>query len=92
MRAGRGCRVTPRLTSQSAVNDPNQSLDDAGLAFPPVNGSFQISVQDTTTGLTQTTNIPVNLNGVGVDTTLTSLAAALNNVSGIQPPWAATTG
>ena len=82
--SGQGLQGFTTATSESAVDDPNQSLADTGLAFSPVDGSFQISVQDTTTGLAKTTTIPIGLNGVGADTTLYSLAAALNNVSGIQ--------
>ena len=81
--SGQGLQGYTTATSESAVDDPSQSLANTGLAFPPVAGSFQISVTDQTTGLTKTTAIPVSINGVGPDTTLSSLAASLNQVSGI---------
>jgi flagellar hook-associated protein 1 FlgK len=42
-------------------------------------------VQNTQTGLSTTTSIPVNLHGLGdKETTLNSLVASINNVSGLQ--------
>ncbi len=56
----------------------------AGLAFTPINGSFQVQVRDKQTGLTQTTDVFIDLNGLdNNDTTLTSLAAKLTAIDGI---------
>ena len=50
----------------------------------PVNGTFQVQVYNTTTGLTQTSQIEINENGLSNDTTLNSLAAQLNGISGLS--------
>jgi flagellar hook-associated protein 1 len=76
--SGEGTKGFTSVTGTYQVNDPNAALNAAGLDFPPQNGSFQLKVLDTGTGLTQTTDIPVNLDGISPDTTLTSLAAAIN--------------
>jgi flagellar hook-associated protein 1 FlgK len=82
--SGQGLDGYTTVTSQSAVDDPNAALSAAGLSFPPSNGSFQVQIYDQTTGLTQTSNIDVNLTGSKTDTTLTQLAAELNGVSGLS--------
>ena len=82
--SGQGLTGFTTTTSDNAVNDPNQALNATGLAFPPSNGSFQVLVQDESTGLTQTSTINVNLSGLGQATTLSGLAAAINGVSGLQ--------
>ena len=56
----------------------------AGLPFTPTNGSFQIIATNTQTGVSTTNNIPVALLGSGHDTTLNSLAAEINGVSGLS--------
>lgn len=81
--SGQGLQGYQELTGGFAVNDVNAALDDAGLPFTPVNGSFQVQVLNTRTGLTKTTNIDVDLNGLDQDTTLTSLAAELTAIDGI---------
>lgn len=80
---GQGLSGFDDLTSERGVADATAALDHAGLPFTPVNGSFQVQVRNKQTGITQTSNIFVDLDGLGQDTTLTSLAAALNGVSGI---------
>jgi flagellar hook-associated protein 1 FlgK len=82
--SGQGLCGFRTVSSDNAVNDPNQALDATGLAFPPSNGSFQILVQDPASGLTQTSTINVNLSGLGQAATLNYLAAEINGVSGLQ--------
>ena len=48
------------------------------------NGLFQVQVYNKQTGLTQTTDIRVDLNGLDADTTLQSLAAQLDAIDGIS--------
>jgi flagellar hook-associated protein 1 FlgK len=81
--SGQGLRGHDALTGTFAVDDTTQPLDLVGLAFPPVNGSFQVQVYNELTGLTQLTDIFVDLHGLDDDTTLESLAGALNDVDGI---------
>jgi flagellar hook-associated protein 1 FlgK len=79
--SGEGTDGFTSVTSANTLSDPTVSLSQAGLAFPPQNGSFQLQVLNTTTGLTSTSTINVNLTGEPGDTTLNSLAAAINGVA-----------
>lgn len=81
--SGQGLTGHSQLTGESSVADPNAPLDEAGLDFTPTNGLFQILVRDKQTGLTRTTDIRVDLNGVDEDTTLADLAATLEEVDGL---------
>jgi flagellar hook-associated protein 1 FlgK len=82
--SGQGLTGYQTVTAQSGVTSSTQPLTAAGLPFTPVNGSFQLTVQNTTTGAEQTTSVPVNLTGLSTDTTLQSLADQLNGISGIS--------
>jgi flagellar hook-associated protein 1 len=84
--SGQGTTGFTSVTATNQVLDPTQALNSAGagLAFPPQNGSFVVNVTDTATGLSSSTLVPVNLTGSGSDTTLNSLAASLNAISGVQ--------
>ncbi len=82
--SGQGLNGYTQLTSQSSVAANEIALDAAGLANPPVNGSFQIQVLNTKTGQTQTTNINVNLHGLDSDTSLNTLASQISSVSGLS--------
>lgn len=75
---GQGLSGYNELTSGSAVDDPAAPLNDAGLKFLPVNGSFQIIARNKTTGATKTFDIRVNLSGFGDQTSLNDLQAALS--------------
>jgi flagellar hook-associated protein 1 len=81
--SGQGLTGYQSVTSQESVADPNAPLDAAGLTNAPVNGSFDIQVNDPTTGQTQTSTINVNLTGLGQDSTLNSVVQQLNAVSGV---------
>lgn len=81
--SGQGLTGYQQLTSENAVDAPNVALDQAGLSCTPKNGDFQFLVENTQTGLTQTSDIRVDLSGDGNDLTLNGLAAELNQVNGI---------
>lgn len=81
---GQGLTGFSSLTSEFAVSDVQASLDQAGLSFTPVNGSFQVKVRNEQTGLTTTHDILVDLNGLDGDTTLESLVSQLNAIDGIS--------
>ncbi len=87
--SGQGLTGYSELTSEYAVDRHNLPLNQAGLKFTPQNGSFQVLIYNQKTGLTQTTNIKVDLNGIDDETNLNSLAAALDAVDGLR---AAVTG
>jgi flagellar hook-associated protein 1 FlgK len=81
--SGQGLRGFTQLTSEFFVDDPNAALDATGLSYTPVNGTFQVQLFDRKTELTKTFDIGVTLTGLGNDTTLNQLAAALDAIDGI---------
>jgi len=82
--SGQGLNGYKSVVAEYEVDETDDELDQAGLKFTPVNGSFQVMVHNTTTGLSQTTDIFVDLNGLGDDMTMDDLVADLNAVSGIS--------
>lgn len=82
--SGQGLSGYQEVTSEFAVDDVNLPLNQAGLPFTPTNGSFQIVRQNTETGVTTTTTIQVDLNGIGSETTLASLMEQLNAIPGLS--------
>ena len=81
---GQGLTGFEELTSTFPVDATDEALDDAGLKFTPVNGSFQVMVYNRKTGLTQTSDVMVDLDGLGEDMTLTGLREALDAIDGIS--------
>ncbi|MBN2580181.1 MAG: flagellar hook-associated protein FlgK [Pirellulales bacterium] len=81
--SGQGLKGYSELTSTYHVDDATAALNAAGLQFTPQNGSFQVLVRNMTTGLTKTTNITVDLNGLGRDTTLEDLRNQLSQIDGL---------
>jgi flagellar hook-associated protein 1 len=82
--SGQGLKGYTALTSKYHVDDAAAPLDAAGLPFTPQNGSFQILVRNKTTKLTQTTEIPVDLNGLGHDVTLEDLCHQISGIDGLD--------
>lgn len=82
--SGEGAAGFESVTGTNAVADVNASLNAAGLAFTPQHGSFQVKVVNQTTGIATTTTVPVDLDGIGGDTTLESLRTALNGIGNIS--------
>ncbi|MEX0819334.1 MAG: flagellar hook-associated protein FlgK [Pirellulaceae bacterium] len=80
---GQGLTGLTNVQSEFTVTDESAALDQAGLAFAPVNGSFQVKMFDTNTGLTKTTDVFVRLNGLNSDTSLEDLAAELDSIEGL---------
>jgi flagellar hook-associated protein 1 len=81
---GQGLKGFTTLTSTFAVGDATKPLNDAGLKFTPQNGAFQVLVRNKQTGLTETTDVSVDLNMPGHETTLENLRDQLNAISGVQ--------
>ncbi len=84
--SGQGLTGYTQASSQTPVDDPNVALNNAaaGLAFPPTSGSFQVLVENTTTGEVQTNTVNIQLNGNAGDTTLNGLAGQLGAISGLS--------
>ena len=81
---GQGLIGFSDVTAEHATTDPALALDQAGLDFTPVNGSFQVKVTNSLTGLTETTDVAIDLDGLGTDTTLNDLVAALDAIDNIS--------
>lgn len=81
---GRGLTGYTSLTGAYAVNDADASLSDAGLTFPIENGSFVVHLRDQDSGQEVTRLIEIDLDGIGTDSSLNSLAADLNGVPGLS--------
>jgi len=82
--SGQGVNGFSEVTGTYQVDDVTLALNQAGLPFTPVNGSFEVLVHNKRTGLTQTSDVLVDLNGLGDDMTLEDLRDALNTIDGIQ--------
>jgi flagellar hook-associated protein 1 FlgK len=83
--SGEGLEGFSSVTSDVFATDTAAALNStaAGIPFTPVHGSFQLKVTNKQTDTTVTTNIAVDLDGIGTDTTLSSLQASLNAVGDI---------
>jgi flagellar hook-associated protein 1 len=78
---GQGLDGYTSTSGATTVMDADAVLNSsaAGLSLKAQNGSFQVTVKDKSTGLTQTTTIEVDLDGIGGnDDTLNSLVAQIN--------------
>lgn len=82
--SGQGLNGFDRVTGEYAVDDKDLALNEAGLQFTPQNGTFQVMVYNTRTQLTQTTDIRIDLDGLGKDTTLEDLRRLLDDVEGVS--------
>ncbi|HVX15074.1 MAG TPA: flagellar hook-associated protein FlgK [Pirellulales bacterium] len=82
---GQGMTGYTSLTSTYPVTSSTAPLDDAGLTFTPVNGSFQVQTLDQQTGATTTTTIQVDLNGLDKnETSLSSIASQIGAINGLS--------
>ncbi|GAB4150897.1 MAG: flagellar hook-associated protein FlgK [Planctomycetaceae bacterium] len=83
--SGQGLAAFTSVTSEHAAFDATTTLNAAATALPftPTHGSFQLKVTNTISGLTETSTISIDLDGIGTDTTLNSLAADLTAVNNI---------
>jgi flagellar hook-associated protein 1 len=81
--SGQGNVGYSSLTSGIAAADSEVPLDQAGLAFTPVNGSFKLVVKNSLTGETHTNTVTIDLNGLDEDTSLADLQAQLEGIDGI---------
>jgi flagellar hook-associated protein 1 FlgK len=78
---GQGLQGFSSLTSTTAVIDPSLTLATStnGIAFMPKSGSFFIDVKDAATGTLVRRQINIDLDGLGSDSTLTSVAADITS-------------
>jgi flagellar hook-associated protein 1 FlgK len=82
---GQGTSGFSSVTGTNGVIDATAALNagkaTTGLAFTPVNGTFNLYVKDAS-GQVTTKQIAVNLSGAGTQTTLNSLAAGISAAGG----------
>jgi flagellar hook-associated protein 1 FlgK len=81
---GQGITGFSAIESQNEVTSASEDLDEAGLNFTPTSGVFNVLVYNTNTKLTTSHEIRVDLDGLDNDSTLTSLAAAINAIDGVN--------
>ncbi|MCC6123435.1 MAG: flagellar hook-associated protein FlgK [Pirellulales bacterium] len=81
---GQGLKGFTSLTSTFTVLDAVKPLNDAGLNFTPQNGAFQVLVRNKLTGLTEATDVTVNLGMPGRETALIDIVNQLNAISGVH--------
>ncbi len=74
------------VTGTNRTTDSTRALNDSlsGLKFTPNHGSFTIAVRQKSTGQVNQTQIAIDLDGIGADTTLDSLIASINAVNDIS--------
>ncbi|MBN2582947.1 MAG: flagellar hook-associated protein FlgK [Planctomycetes bacterium] len=74
------------VRSNNFVMDSSAVLnsDDAGLYNTPQHGSFLIHVTNTVSGMTETSVVTVDLDGLGGDDTLDSVAAKLDALDNVD--------
>jgi flagellar hook-associated protein 1 FlgK len=83
---GQGLQGYSSIQGTSAVIDPTVSLASTanGLAFPPKTGSFFIDVKDSASGVSTRHQVNIDLDGIGADSTLNTVAADISaNVPGV---------
>ncbi|REJ66873.1 MAG: flagellar hook-associated protein FlgK [Planctomycetota bacterium] len=81
--SGQGLLGYQELTGEFRIEETDEPLDAAGLSFAPENGSLQVLVRNLDTGVTETTDIFIDLDGLDTDTTYDDFLAALNGVDGL---------
>lgn len=82
--SGQGLTGYSELTGEFPVSSTTLPLDQAGLPFPPENGTFQLLMYNKQTKQSTTTNINVRLNGMEDDNSLDDVAAALDAIDGLS--------
>ncbi len=82
--SGQGLTGYDKLVSEHRVDQVDVPLDEAGLAFTPVHGSFQVEIVNRDSGLRKTHDVEVQLSGLDDDTTYEDLVAALDAIDGLS--------
>ncbi|MFO7904246.1 MAG: flagellar hook-associated protein FlgK [Planctomycetota bacterium] len=82
--SGQGLSGFSEFRSEHAIADVTVPLDEAGLEYTPVDGSFQVQVVNKKSGLSKTTEVEVQLSGMDDDTTAESLVASLDAIDGLS--------
>ncbi len=84
---GQGLNGFHEVASEFAVTSKDAALDDAGLAFVPKTGSFEVITYRMVDGQRvrlKTTDLFIDLTGLGHQTTLADVADALDAIDGLS--------
>ncbi len=81
---GQGTKGFQSVLSDAVLTKSDVPLELANSDFQIDNGSFEVRVTDSRTGETKTYEFPVKQLGLETDTTAAQLAAAINDVSGLN--------
>ncbi|MFN7876620.1 MAG: flagellar hook-associated protein FlgK [Pirellula sp.] len=81
---GQGTKGFQSVLSEAVLTKSDVPLELANSDFQIDNGSFEVRVTDSRTGETKTYEFPVKQLGLETDTTAAQLAAAINDVSGLN--------
>ncbi len=81
--SGEGLKGYTSIVAQNQVDDTAVPLNQSSLPFAPTHGSFNVKIVNQQTGLAETTTIPVDLDGIGSDTSLEDLRSALDAVGNL---------
>jgi flagellar hook-associated protein 1 FlgK len=81
---GQGLVGFDELTSVNSIPNADAALDEAGLAFTPVSGYFDLLVYNRAQDLTETHRVFIQLDGLDDDTTLNDLTSELDAIDGIS--------
>jgi flagellar hook-associated protein 1 FlgK len=81
--SGEGTIGFDSVTGTYTVSDSTVALNNAGLAFTPGHGSFEVRVVNKATGIATTQTINVNLNGIGTQTTLDGLRTSIDALANV---------
>lgn len=82
--SGEGLKGFTSVMADARITDPTAALNAAGLDFTPTHGSFQLRIVNQATGIAQTTTISVDLDGIGADTSLDDLRAAIDAAANVS--------
>lgn len=84
--SGEGLSGFTTLLSTERIFDPNVPLNqpENGLNFLPRHGSFTVAVINQQTGLRESTEINVDLDGIGADSSLEDIRALLDSVANLS--------
>lgn len=78
--SGEGLAKFTDVTGATHLYNSTSPLSTAGLPFPPKHGSFEMKTVNQATGITETVQIGIDLDGIGTDTSLTDLKNAIDAV------------
>lgn len=81
---GEGLVGFENVTSSYAADDTTATLNESGLPFPVTHGQFEIKLINKTTGVTETSVINIDADGLNAnDTTLTGLQTTLDGLNNL---------